>query len=119
MAIEVKKLYVGIDNKARLLLDGGDAIGENPPSRPSAFRVSSVTASSVSLAWYKQFGITGYLLTYKKADDDTWTTATAPAVGAATATISGLSATTAYIIRLRSVSSGGTSIAAVVTATTT
>ncbi len=89
------------------------------PTTPVNFTSSSQTVNSVTLSWAQQAGLTCYVLEYKKSNDVAWATWTSnPAGTATTATITGLSANTAYSFRMYAVNSGGTSSAATTTATT-
>ncbi|MGW2520758.1 chitinase [Streptomyces sp. NPDC001617] len=93
--------------------DGGGG-GSTPtvPSAPSGLAVSGTTASSVSLAWNAVSGATGYNV-YR---DGTKVTA----VTGASATVTGLSASTSYSFQVTATNSAGESAkSGAVTGTTT
>jgi len=75
---------------------------------PANFRSISQTANSVTLEWTAQDNLTGYTLEYKKSTDSKWTTWTpAPGSSASSATITDLTANTAYIFRLTATNASG------------
>ncbi|MCL2306204.1 MAG: fibronectin type III domain-containing protein, partial [Planctomycetaceae bacterium] len=75
---------------------------------PVNFLSTDRTAGSVTLTWNAQGNLTGYTLEYKKSTDLTWTVWTpAPTVSATSATITGLTANTAYDFRLTATNASG------------
>jgi hypothetical protein len=67
---------------------------------PTSIAVSEVTAGTATLSWTAPKGeVTGYVYQYKKANEETWSTEAT--VTTTTATISGLTAATAYNFRVK------------------
>ena len=90
------------------------------PRIPSNFSLDERTSNSVTLSWDVQFGLTGYILVYKKSTDTNWTTwSPAPVVTASTATITGLTADTKYDFQLTATNASGSAYAYSMTTTYT
>ncbi len=88
-----------------------------PPGVPAQFTSTIRTENSVILSWTAQGKLTGYTLRYRKSGDAAWTTWTAPVANASSATVTGLTAETAYEFQLTAINVGG-SASATTTATT-
>ncbi len=88
------------------------------PTAPANFKsdANSLASDAISLTWTAQAGLTAYALKYKKsADPDVeanWKTCSpAPGITAATATVTGLAANTAYDFKLTATNSAGSATA--------
>ncbi|MFF8729798.1 chitinase [Streptomyces sp. NPDC015171] len=89
---------------------GGSGTGQ-PPAAPAGLRTTAVSASSVGLSWSAVTGATGYAVYRDGAKVQT--------VTGTSATVSGLTASTAYSFQVTAVNAAGESAkSAVVTATT-
>lgn len=89
---------------------GGSGTGQ-PPAAPTGLRTTTVTSSSVGLSWSAVTGATGYAV-YRDGTKVQTVTGTS-------ATVSGLTASTAYSFQVTAVNDAGESAkSAVVTATT-
>ncbi|MEV7815962.1 glycoside hydrolase family 18 protein [Streptomyces flaveolus] len=89
---------------------GGSGTGQ-PPAAPTGLRTTTVTSSSVGLSWSAVTGATGYAVYRDGAKVQT--------VTGTSATVSGLTASTAYSFQVTAVNDAGESAkSAVVTATT-
>ncbi|MEV5175307.1 glycoside hydrolase family 18 protein [Streptomyces flaveolus] len=89
---------------------GGSGTGQ-PPAAPTGLRTTTVTSSSVGLSWSAVTGATGYAV-YRDGTKVQTATGTS-------ATVSGLTASTAYSFQVTAVNDAGESAkSAVVTATT-
>ncbi|MFB7599405.1 chitinase [Streptomyces sp. NPDC056160] len=90
----------------------GGAPGQQPPATPTGLKTGTVTATSVALSWSPVTGATGYAL-YRDG------TKVQTAAGT-TATVTGLTPSTAYAFQVAAVNDAGESAkSAAVTATTT
>jgi hypothetical protein len=79
-----------------------------PPTAPAGFTSTAQTSTSVTLSWTAQSDLTSYKLEYKKSSDSDWTVWTpAPGISADSATITGLTANTAYNFRLTAINATG------------
>jgi len=82
-----------------------------PPIQPANFTSTEETQNSVTLSWTAQANLTGYTLQYKKTTESTWQTWTpAPGPSATSATITGLTAGTAYDFQLTAINASGSAI---------
>ena len=98
----------------------GPAPPPPPPSAPGNFRVTSVTASQVSLAWNDVMGETGYRVERAPGGTTAWAAVGSAARDNLTFTDSGLAPSTSYSYRVVATSRNGDSPpSAVVQATTT
>lgn len=87
--------------------DGGSTPDISPPSVPSNFRSTGKTSTSVTLAWNASTddrGVTGYVVSYGTGQSVT--------VTGTTATVSGLTAGTAYTFNVRARDAAGNQSAA-------
>ncbi|MFH8800853.1 chitinase [Streptomyces sp. NPDC017936] len=93
-------------------LIGPGAPAGQPPAAPAGLRTTAVTSSGVALSWSAVSGATGYAVYRDGVKVQT--------VGGTSATVTGLSASTAYSFQVTAVNDAGESAkSAAVTATTT
>ncbi|KOG60693.1 MULTISPECIES: chitinase [Streptomyces] len=93
------------------LVGPGGSGTQQPPAAPTGLRTTTVTSSSVGLSWSAVTGATGYAVYRDGAKVQT--------VTGTSATVSGLTASTAYSFQVTAVNDAGESAkSAVVTATT-
>ena len=108
--------------KIRAVKDGGDTSDwstpvsattdkegtvSTPPATPTGFAVDGTpTHNSVTLKWTAVTDATSYEIRYKKTEETTWST---PSTHSSPATITGLTAETAYDFQIRAVNAGGES----------
>jgi chitinase len=102
----------GAYNADDISLTGPGADAGTPPAAPTGLRTGTATSSSIALSWSAVTGATGYAVYRDGAKVQT--------VSGTSATVSGLSPSTAYSFQVTALNDAGESAkSAVVTATTT
>ena len=82
--------------------------------RPSTPSVSSLNMNAAVIQWTSLSSANGYVVQYKRAIDTVWITATGLNVLNATASLTGLTVNTQYVVRVRSNCSDSKSVACII-----